>query len=138
MKFKLKPLASVILLSTYFATPFSNVANAQNAETYEAGDTIVLEEIVVTARGRTESIQTVPISETVFTAQTISDAGIDQVDGFLRMYLSDHIRSTTKRVWRLLPSKRVSPILIEISWAPGAMPSSSGRSGVCAPTIPAT
>jgi len=91
MKFKkLKPIAAAVLLSTYGATPYFNVAVAQvaveqNEATFSSENTIVLEEIVVTARGRTESIQTVPISETVFTAQTIKDAGIDQVDDFLSL-----------------------------------------------------
>ena len=91
MKFKkLKPIAAAVLLSTYGATPYFNVAVAQvaveqNQATFSSENTIELEEIVVTARGRTESIQTVPISETVFTAQTIKDAGIDQVDDFLSL-----------------------------------------------------
>ena len=43
------------------------------------------DEIIVIGRGREESIQDIPISETVFTAQTIRDARIDQVDDFFAL-----------------------------------------------------
>ncbi len=42
-----------------------------------------LEEITVTARMREESVLDVPLTETVFTAQQIEDARIDQVSGFI-------------------------------------------------------
>lgn len=42
-----------------------------------------IEEITVTARLREESILDVPLTETVFTAQQIEDARIDQVSGFI-------------------------------------------------------
>ncbi|MAW82775.1 MAG: TonB-dependent receptor [Parvularcula sp.] len=41
--------------------------------------------IVVIGRGREENIQDVPISETVFTAELIKDARIDQVDDFFAL-----------------------------------------------------
>ena len=41
--------------------------------------------IVVIGRGREENVQDVPISETVFTAQSIKDARIDQVDDFFAL-----------------------------------------------------
>ena len=44
-----------------------------------------IEEIVVTARGREESLIEVPISETVFTEQDIQDARIDRVDDFIAL-----------------------------------------------------
>ncbi len=43
------------------------------------------DEIIVIGRGREESIQDIPISETVFTAETIRDARIDQVDDFFAL-----------------------------------------------------
>ena len=43
------------------------------------------DEIIVIGRGREENIQDVPISQTVFTAQTIQDARIDQVDDFFAL-----------------------------------------------------
>ena len=43
------------------------------------------DEIIVIGRGREESIQDIPISETVFTAQAIRDARIDQVDDFFAL-----------------------------------------------------
>jgi iron complex outermembrane receptor protein len=42
-----------------------------------------LEEVVVTARKRTESMQDVPIAVTVFTAQDIQDAGIERPQDFI-------------------------------------------------------
>lgn len=44
-----------------------------------------IEEIVVTARQRQESSQDVPLSETVFSARQIEDAGIDQAEDFVQM-----------------------------------------------------
>jgi len=44
-----------------------------------------LEEIVVTARQRAESLQDVPLSETAFTAQQIEDAKIDKAGDFIAM-----------------------------------------------------
>lgn len=41
--------------------------------------------IVVTARGRNESLLDVPISETVFDAQAIADANIQRVDDFIAL-----------------------------------------------------
>ncbi|WP_165776866.1 TonB-dependent receptor [Paremcibacter congregatus] len=45
----------------------------------------MLEEIVVTARMRSESLQDVPLSETAFSAQTIEDSRIDTADDFLQL-----------------------------------------------------
>ena len=45
----------------------------------------LIEEIVVTARGREESLIEVPISETVFDSQAIKDARIDRVDDFIAL-----------------------------------------------------
>ena len=44
-----------------------------------------LEEIVVTARKRAESLQDVPIAVTAFTAAQIEDAGIERPQDFIRM-----------------------------------------------------
>jgi len=46
---------------------------------------MTLEEIVVTARMRSESLQDVPLSETAFSAQVIEDSRIDTVDDFLQL-----------------------------------------------------
>lgn len=45
----------------------------------------MLEEVVVTARQRAESLQSVPLSETAFTATQIEDAKIDQVGDFVAL-----------------------------------------------------
>ena len=44
-----------------------------------------IQEIVVTARGREESLLHVPLSETVFDSRAIVDARIDQVDDFIAL-----------------------------------------------------
>lgn len=79
MKTKITSVALAILISSGLAS-LTNVAIAQTG-----GTGVELEEIIVTARGRDESIQSVPISETVYTAQSFEDAGINQVDDFLAL-----------------------------------------------------
>jgi iron complex outermembrane receptor protein len=64
---------SSAFLSTSILLP--TLANAQ--------DSMQLEEVVVTARKRTESMQDVPISVTVFTSQDIEDAGIERPQDFI-------------------------------------------------------
>ena len=51
----------------------------------QAQDSLQLEEVVVTARKRTESMQDVPIAVTVFTAQDIQDAGIERPQDFISL-----------------------------------------------------
>jgi iron complex outermembrane receptor protein len=48
-----------------------------------AQDSLQLEEVIVTARRRTESMQDVPIAVTVFTAADIQDAGIERPQDFI-------------------------------------------------------
>ncbi|MEE4659124.1 MAG: TonB-dependent receptor [Halieaceae bacterium] len=50
-----------------------------------AAQDALLEEIVVTARKREESLQDVPISVTAFTAAQIEDAGIERPQDFIRL-----------------------------------------------------
>ncbi len=49
----------------------------------QAQNSLQLEEVVVTARKRTESMQDVPVSVTVFTAGDIQDAGIERPQDFI-------------------------------------------------------
>src|SRR6185437_4294233 len=60
---------------------------AQAAGTQGAGaqSSEQLQEIVVTARKRSEAVQNVPITEDVFTAQTIQAAGIQSPRDFIAM-----------------------------------------------------
>lgn len=55
-------------------------AEAAQAEMVETENVII-----VTARGRDETLLDVPISETVFDAQLIEDAAIDEVDDFIAL-----------------------------------------------------
>ena len=64
---------STALLSSALMTP--GLASAQQSAQ--------LEEVVVTARKRTESMQDVPIAVTVFTSQDIQDAGIERPQDFI-------------------------------------------------------
>ncbi|MFC7051055.1 TonB-dependent receptor [Emcibacter nanhaiensis] len=50
-----------------------------------AEEIMILEEVVVTARMRSESLQEVPLSETAFSAQAIEDARIDTAGDFLAL-----------------------------------------------------
>ena len=78
---KLLPLSVACGITMSLTLTAPQIVYAQT----DQASTIYLEEIIVTARGREESIQDVPISETAFTAQTIEDAGIQQVDDFLAL-----------------------------------------------------
>ncbi|MBB4212346.1 iron complex outermembrane receptor protein [Rhodothalassium salexigens DSM 2132] len=71
---------AALFASTLLTGPALSVAAVAQADT-----SLTIEEIVVTARGRTETVQSVPISETVFSASLIQDAGIDRVDDFFAM-----------------------------------------------------
>ena len=55
------------------------------AEPVMAADSDQLEEVVVTARKRSESLQNVPVTEDAFTAQTIQSAGIESPRDFVAM-----------------------------------------------------
>jgi iron complex outermembrane receptor protein len=68
-----RAVAAVVLGSTLSVPQF---ASAQEG---------VLEEIVVTARKRAESLQDVPIAVTAFTASQIEDVGIERPQDFIRM-----------------------------------------------------
>ena len=57
-------------------------ANAQPGADQAA---TVLEEITVTARRRTESLQDAPFAVTAFTAQAIEDAGINRMEDFVAL-----------------------------------------------------
>jgi iron complex outermembrane receptor protein len=54
-------------------------------ETADSAVTSALEEVVVTARMRSESLQQIPLAETAFSSQQIEDARIDQVGDFINM-----------------------------------------------------
>lgn len=61
----------------------SNGALAQNDQVEE--DEFALEEIVVTARGREETLQSAPLSVSVLGKQTIEDARVNRVDDFIAL-----------------------------------------------------
>ena len=51
----------------------------------DSGAQDILEEIIVTARGRNESLQEVPVTVSAFTAQQILDAGIERPGDFIAL-----------------------------------------------------
>lgn len=83
----MKSLVRGVIATLTGATALSTgqlAVNAQDAA--QAIDTPdVIDMIVVTGRGREESILEVPISQTVFGAEAIEDARIDQVDDFIAL-----------------------------------------------------
>ena len=71
----LRTIGSAIMLATVFGLPV-NQAKAQGAE---------VEEVVVTARRREESLQEVPDAVTAFTAANIENYGIESYEDFLAL-----------------------------------------------------
>ena len=66
----------LVLFVTGFIIAASPISNLYAAE---------LEEVVVTARKRTENLQDVPIAITAFTSKTIQQAGIDRPNDFITL-----------------------------------------------------
>ncbi len=74
-------LALPALAATFFAVS-ALPASAQDAD---GADDASLEEIIVTARRREESIQEAPYAVTAFNAEAVQDAGIDRVEDFVAL-----------------------------------------------------
>lgn len=72
------PYRIVVLIASLSFFPFATV-NAQQ------GGAAAIEEVVVTARKRSESLQDVPIAITAFTEQTIERAGIERPADFISL-----------------------------------------------------
>ncbi|MDR6146197.1 iron complex outermembrane receptor protein [Sphingomonas sp. SORGH_AS870] len=68
--------ASVLILAV-----IANVAHAQTAPAMDEPPTS--DDIVVTARGRSETLQNAPVSVTAFSGKAIDDAGIKDVSDFI-------------------------------------------------------
>ncbi len=74
-----------LLILTLVGTTALSGLYTQSAFAQAAGVDEGIDEIIVTGRGREESLTEVPISETVFDAQLIEDARIDRVDDFIQL-----------------------------------------------------
>lgn len=70
-----KKKLSLVLSSSFLCS----LAGGMAANSALAADSLVLEEVIVTARKRAESLQDVPMAITAFTAANIRDAGIRNV-----------------------------------------------------------
>nr|MCS5582850.1 TonB-dependent receptor [Pseudomonadales bacterium] len=64
-------------------TPIFYVSNATNA--YSADSSYVVEEIVVTARKRTENLQDVPAAVSAFTGNELIERGVDRIEEIQRL-----------------------------------------------------
>ena len=69
---------TIVFISMLSLLPFAT-ANAQQ------GSALAIDEVIVTARKRAESLQEVPIAITAFTAQTIERAGIERPADFISL-----------------------------------------------------
>ena len=76
MSINLKKKKLVLLISSAIA--FASTAQV-NAQSNDDGSSFALEEIVVTAQKRTESLQDTPIAITAFTADGLADKGINDI-----------------------------------------------------------
>ncbi len=72
------PHRTAVLIVSLSFFPFAT-ANAQQ------GGAAAIEEVVVTARKRSESLQDVPIAITAFTEQTIERAGVERPADFISL-----------------------------------------------------
>lgn len=79
MRVSVKLFSAALLGSTAMCVAMPSAVAQEAGEEAEKR----LEAVIVTARGREESVIEVPISETVFTAQDIQDAQIERVDDFI-------------------------------------------------------
>lgn len=78
----------------YAVTPFvAAMAMGANIEVY-ADESVLLEEIVITARKRSESLQDIPESVTAFTAGDIEDARIETLRDFVNLTPNMIVRET--------------------------------------------
>lgn len=78
-------LTGLLSCTAMIALPVFSHAQ-DNADPDAASETRVLDTVTVSgARGRDEDVQDVPLSQTVFSAKTIEEARIDQVDDFLAL-----------------------------------------------------
>src|SRR5882762_9119453 len=82
-------LGTALGISSFFAEP-SVAQQASSAPQPKAPSSVqqqdsALEEVIVTARGRSEQLQDVPISESAFTDQQIQDAHIREVGDFINL-----------------------------------------------------
>jgi iron complex outermembrane receptor protein len=93
-------------LSTLLLLPVAGVSFAQSAPTGGIGS-VGLEEIIVTARKRSESLHDVPISITAFTARDIEDAGIENVQ--------DVAQLTPGLTWTALFGSAGGPVIRGVS-----------------------
>lgn len=71
-----------VLLALVLVGAISHASMAQEDERQSSG---ALEEVIVTARMRAESLQDVPLSETAFSSKVIEDARIDTVGDYIQL-----------------------------------------------------
>jgi iron complex outermembrane recepter protein len=72
---------SACLVTTLFASCWSMPTRAQSTDGAKAADTNQLDEVIVTARKRPESVLNVPIVETVLSAETLERTHVTDIQG---------------------------------------------------------
>jgi len=97
-KLELTPLAKAIrqhrrlMQVSLLAASTALVASPALAQSDE-GDTLILEEVIVTAQKRTQNLQDVPISIALLSAKTIQDLGIASFEDYVLMLPSVSYKS---------------------------------------------
>ena len=86
----IRPTPLSMAISALIAVPAAT-AVAQDQDQDEAGGDIMLEEVTVTARKRTETLQSVPQSIQAISEQTIINAGLRGMDDYVRFIPSLNI-----------------------------------------------
>ncbi len=74
-----------LLTVSIFSLLFSGISSAQEKTNKEESATYEVEEIIVTARKREESLQEIPVAVTAFSSQLIEDADIQSVEDIALM-----------------------------------------------------
>ncbi len=73
--------SSLLLIFSFFAVWSAPAYSQNNAD----GDSFIIEEIIVTARRREESLQDVPGTVTAFTTATLQGAGVERAADFISL-----------------------------------------------------
>ena len=93
----LRTIGPAVIFSAIFGLPLNQQVFAQGA---------VLEEIMVTARRREESLQSVPDAVTAFTSETLEDLGIRFLRGFPGPCTEPVVFATGAPIVRAIPDWR--------------------------------
>ena len=80
MKHTIKPLILASAIAAAISAPAPSAAQSSDAD-----ENMVIEEVTVTARRRAESLSDVPGTVTAFTQQTLESAGVQRAQDFIAL-----------------------------------------------------